>query len=307
MSLRILKSSPLHTLQDFGRFGYQDLGVTACGPLDPHAYAWGQRTLGIDKNGNALELIRGGFVGEFTKHTEMILTGADCSPTLDDKPCPIWVSQSVKPGQVLKLDNPRNGQVCYLAVAGAFQVPQQYASVATGRRDRIGGLHGNGDSLRAGDEIIYVSRTQKSAYVPQRFIPDYTKPLCLRLLPGYQFEDFAQDAISILLREVFEVSSEISRMGYRLRGPALPDVPPAGLSEPIALGAVQVPPDGQPIVLNRDRQSLGGYPKLGVLCREDLGFLSQRKPGDRLCWQITTLEQAQEEFLASKRFFGEFL
>ena len=297
----------MHTLQDFGRFGYQDLGVTACGPLDPHAYAWGQKTLGIDKDGNALELIRGGFVGEFTKPTEIILTGADCGATLDDKPCPAWISQSVTPGQVLKLDNPRNGQVCYLAVAGAFQVSQQYASVATSRRDGIGGLHGNGEALRAGDELMYVGRSQKKAYVPPRFIPNYTEPLCLRLLPGYQFEDFAQDAISILLREAFEVSSEISRMGYRLRGPALPEVPPTGLSEPIALGAVQVPPDGQPIVLNRDRQSLGGYPKLGVLCREDLGLLSQRKPGDRVRWQITTLERAQEEFLVSKRFFGEFL
>ena len=294
-------------MQDFGRFGYQDLGVTTCGPLDAHAYAWAQKALGTNNLGNALELIRGGFVGEFTKPTEMILTGADCEATLGTRPCPPWVSRPVKPGDVLRLGNPQNGQVCYLAVAGGFLVSPQYSSVATSRRDRIGGPHGDGSAVRPGDELIFQSTAQKKAYVPQRYIPDYSKPLGLRFVPGYQFEAFDPDAIKVLLGASYEVSTEISRMGYRLRGPALPNVPVAGLSEPIALGSVQVPPDGQPIILNRDRQSLGGYPKLGVVCRKDLAFLSQRKPGDKVSWRITTLERAQEEFLTSKQFFGEFL
>jgi biotin-dependent carboxylase-like uncharacterized protein len=307
LSLLIHSSSPLHTLQDFGRFGYQDLGVTVCGPLDAHAYAWAQKALAINENRNALELIRGGFVGEFTKPTEMIITGADCGATLNKKPCPAWVSHSVEPGQIIELNSPRNGQISYLAVAGGFLASPQYGSVATSRRDGLGGLYQNGSALRPGDELMYESRPQKKAYVPQRYIPDYAKPLCLRLIPGYQFEAFEPLALKILESETFEVSTEISRMGYRLKGPALPNVPPAGLSEPIALGAVQVPPDGQPIILTRDRQSLGGYPKLGVIFRKDLGFLSQRKPGDQINWQIATLRRARTEFLTLKAFFGEFL
>lgn len=306
MSLLIHSSNPLHTLQDFGRFGYQDFGVTVCGPLDAHAYAWAQKALAINQNGNAVEIIRGGFVGEFTKPTEIIVTGADCGATLNDIPCSNWVSHSVKPGQILKLNNPRAGQVSYLAVAGGFCVTPQYGSVATSRRDALGGQAQNGKALCHGDELHFESRALQKSSIPQRYIPDYTQPLCLRLIPGYQFEAFDPQAIKVLQDEVFLVSPEISRMGYRLKGPELPNVPPAGLSEPIALGAVQVPPDGQPIILHRDRQSLGGYPKLGVVCRKDLCFLSQRRPGDKVSWCITTLEQARNEFLTLKNFFGDF-
>jgi biotin-dependent carboxylase-like uncharacterized protein len=304
LSLRIHHASPLHTLQDWGRFGYQSFGVTTAGPLDCLAFSWLQRLLGHPTQTAAIEIIRGGFVAEFTQAVSFALTGADCDADLAGRPCPNWVTQHAKPGEILRLNSPSHGQVTYLSIAGGFDVKSRFGSVATSRRDQLGGLDGNGLPLTAGDELPFLSPHQRLSGVPRRFIPNYQATLILRFMPCYQAEEFSQAGFNCLLHHTYQVSHDISRMGYRLQGPPVPEVPPAGLSEPIAFGAIQIPPDGQPIVLLRDRQSLGGYPKIGIVMREDIGALCQRRPGDPVRWQTIDRQTCQERFLQLRGFFG---
>ena len=304
MSLRIHHASPMHTLQDWGRFGYQSLGVTTAGPLDLLAFCWLQHILGDPKQTAAIEIIRGGFVAEFTQAVSFALTGADCRADLAGRPCPNWITQNAKPGDLLRLNSPSHGQITYLSIAGGFDVKRRFGSVATSRRDQVGGLDGDGSPLKAGDELPFRNPHQHLGGVPRRFIPNYQETLTLRFMPCYQAEAFSQEGLHRLLHEAYQVSHDISRMGYRLQGPPLPDVPPAGLSEPIAFGSIQVPPDGQPIVLLRDRQSLGGYPKIGIVMREDIGALCQRRSGDPIRWQAIHRQICLDRFLQFRGYFG---
>lgn len=304
MSLRILHASPLHSLQDLGRFGGQSLGVTTAGPLDVQAFSWAQRILGNSPDEAALELIRGGFIAEFMAPVSFALTGAECAATLSGKPCPNWMTHHANRGDRLVLQSPRQGQITYLSVAGGWDVAPRFGSVATSRRDHLGGLHGEGSPLVAGDICVFRAPRQVSGGVPRRFIPNYQHPLTLRFMPGYQWDTFSPSAHTQLLTTTYQVGHEISRMGYRLQGTPLPEVPDAGLSEPIAFGSIQVPPDGQPIVLLRDRQSLGGYPKLGVVVREDIGALCQRRPGDPIVWELADRAEQTDRLVQHIDFFG---
>jgi len=304
MSLLVHRTSPLHSIQDNGRFGYQSVGATPAGPLDMMAFAWANHALKNPINTPVIELIRGGFVAEFKADTSFILTGAECHAKLDGQPCPGWMTQQACRGQQLYIATPQTGQITYLAVAGGFLVPQSFGSAATSTRDQMGGLHGHGLTLQAGDEIAYQTRPLVHGGVPRQFIPDYAVPLQLRLIPSYQHDEFGANAIAHFFSQLYRLSNNCSRMGYRLEGAPLPNIPPTHLSEPIALGAVQVPPDGLPIVLMRDRQSLGGYPKLGVVMREDLGALAQRRSGDMAVWIPISRAEAQKRLIAIQHFFG---
>lgn len=307
MSLLIQRTSPLHSIQDSGRFGYQSMGATPAGPLDVMAYSWANQVLSNPPGSPALELIRGGLVAEFTKATTFILTGAECHGELSGRACPAWITHQAQAGDQLYLFSPTHGQITYLSVAGGFQIKPCFGSVATSRRDQMGGFHGDASPLQTGDRLPYATAAPVIGGVSRRFIPEYTTPLQLRLITGYQFDTFDKAAQDHLVSQPFQLSKTCNRMGYRLEGPPLPMVPNAGLSEPIALGSVQVPPDGLPIILMRDRQSLGGYPKLGVVMREDLGALAQRSAGDPIAWTLISRDTAQQRLRQLHQFFGRIV
>ncbi|MGB0957240.1 MAG: biotin-dependent carboxyltransferase family protein [Litorivicinus sp.] len=277
--LIVVRSSPLHSLQDHGRFGFARFGIAQAGAADRYSLAWANYLLGNASGTAAIELTGGGFEAEFSCHQSFALTGAFADVQLDGAALLPWRSYQARAGSRLRIGSPRSGNHIYLAVAGGFAIASTLGSVSCSRRDGLGGTDGDGRGLAAGELLPLTGAVSEAMAVPRSRIPDYRAPLELPLRLGYQAADFSPRDRARLLAEPYQLSAQFNRMGVRLRhGPAL-EPPGMEFSEPIALGAVQVPPDGQPIVLLNDRQTLGGYPKIGCVLEPALCALSQRRQG----------------------------
>jgi biotin-dependent carboxylase-like uncharacterized protein len=298
MSLRVIKPGILTLPQDGGRRGVMHTGLTQGGPLDLHAWAWANRLLDNPWGATTLEIHYGGLELEAEADLWIALAGADLGARIDNQPIAPWQSLLLRRGQRLRFSKPRHGVRAYLAVAGGFTIDGP-----TVPREGLGGLHGDGSPLAIGDRLpCLVGLTRRPRAVPSRFRPDYSAPLTLRLIPGAQFGAFGTEARARLFGQTWHLSPRMDRMGARLEGAPL-ETPSGLVSEGIALGALQVPPDGQPIILLNDRQTLGGYPKLGAIHPLDLAALAQRLPSTELRLRPCTLQEAQAEMRNFLRFF----
>lgn len=304
MSLKVIACGPLCLLQDGGRRGWQHLGVSTGGPVDKNAAAWANRLLGNTPGVPLLEIALGGLELEAQTDTWLALTGAELPATLDGEPLPGWSRFRARVGQRLKLGFARAGQRAYLATVGGFPAQSILGSVATQTRERLGGLAGNGQPLVAGDLLECTAqgeRFARGASVPWPYRPDYRAPPTLRVLPGP--DAFSQEQRQAFFEQRWQVSPQSDRMGVRLRGEAL-SAPRRQWSLGIVEGAIQVPADGQPIVLLADCQSMGGYPLLGVLHPLDNGRLAQCPAHSEVCFAPASVEQAQADLRAFLRFFS---
>ncbi len=304
--IEVIKPGQLSLIHDFGRFGHSQLGLTQGGPIDDYAYSWANFLLRNDKNSVVIEITLG--QAAFFIHHECLLAicGGDLQAKLDGKPVLNWSSFVAKKGQLLSFSLPRNGLRSYLAVKGGFEAPEHYGSCSTVQRDQLGGLNCDGQSLNAGDLIPFHQHETKAKqrHVTFRFTPDYNLPLVLRLIESYQADAFSHAAKSTLYESEYTVSQSSNRMGYRLEGQALDAPRDSCLSEGIALGSVQIPPDGHPIILLNDRQTLGGYPKMGCVARIDLPRLAQAKPGQKVFFTQGDREGLQKVWCKWSMFFG---
>jgi len=297
---RVIRPGVLSLLQDLGRFGYGHLGLTSGGAADEHAFLWANRLLGNAPNSAAVEVCFGGLQLQAQVSTRIALTGADLQVRLNDEPLTPWQTFRVRPGDRLRLGYPKTGVRAYLAVKGGFQVEPVLGSVATVMREHLGGLDGQGCVLKTGDLLPCAGAGEEpSLRVPWRFIPDYQAPLELRVIEGQQSALFSESDWKTLYSSVYRISSQSDRMGVRLSGEPLRPNVGGIISEGIGFGAVQVPPDGQPIVLLKDRQTIGGYPKLGTLFPLDAFALAQRQPHTPVRFApmaLTDAEQKMQEF-----------
>jgi biotin-dependent carboxylase-like uncharacterized protein len=301
----VIKPGALSLLQDGGRFGWQHLGVSPSGPLDWHAAAWANRLLGNRWGAPLVEVALGGVELESLLDTWVALCGADLPIEVDGSPRPAWSRFPVRCGQRLRLGFARSGQRAYLAVAGGFQVPRVLGSAASQSREGLGGLHGDGRPLRLGDCLPCSAATlERSARVPWPYVPDYRQPPLLRVITGGDAATFAEDQLQAFFDRPWQLSEKSDRMGARLQGEPL-QAPPRQWSLGLASGAIQVPPDGQPIVLMADRQTMGGYPILGWLHPLDLGRLAQQPAHAALRFKAVSLSDAQAEVREFYRFFGK--
>lgn len=191
---------------------------------------------------------------------------------------PRWEVLAVKAGDSIGVEFAEQGCRAYLGVAGGFQIPASFGSTATVVREKIGGL--KGDKLHAGDELPCAEVTQcRRLYLPIDKQPHYQETVTVRVIPGYQQKHFSRYQQRRFFSHSFTVSDRCDRMGYRLEGPAIDCDIEGILSEGICFGAIQVPADGQPIVLLNDRQTIGGYPKIGSALSLDCARLAQLRPG----------------------------
>ncbi|SFM58228.1 biotin-dependent carboxyltransferase family protein [Halopseudomonas yangmingensis] len=298
MSLYVEATLGLAQLQDQGRFGVRHLGIGQGGALDWQAALLANRLLGNSTDCCVLEIPAGGLTLGIEADTSLALSGADLQARLDDKPIAPWHSLQARAGQRLRLQTPRHGLRAYLAVPGGFQTPVQFGARATLSREGLGGLHGDGRALQVGDRLPFVAATRPPAAVIETLRPDYSAAPLLALIPGGQLAYFSGTSVFALFNSDWLVDPASDRMGIRLRGPQLVYHGAPLISEGIALGAVQVPPDGQPVVLLNDRQTIGGYPKLGALTPLALARLAQLQPGQALRLRATTVEQARHDLLA---------
>ena len=269
LGFKVLKPGMLTLIQDLGRFGCHNIGLTTGGPLDPNAFNWANKLCSNSSNTSCLEVTVGGLELEVQLDTTFCVTGAKLPLTVNGKSKPQWQSLSVFKGDIIKLGFACEGMRAYLAVSGGFNIKPTFDSVSTVVREGIGGV--DGDKVLQG-QILPFSASNTAQHNRLVNTPSYKKDVTLRVLLGYQHNAFTELQKRVFFSSKYTVSESCDRMGYRLKGAKTKPSINGILSEGICLGAIQVPADGQPIVLMNDRQTIGGYPKIGSVLSLDLGM-----------------------------------
>ncbi len=302
-ALRILSAGPGVTVQDGGRHGYLRYGVTVAGPMDPFAHAVANRALGNAAGSAAIEVSLGGVeIAAEEQPVTVALAGGAFRATLDGEALPAAMVLRLEPGATLRLRAGDAGMWGYLAVAGGLDLPPVLGSQATHLRTGMGGPGGH--MLRAGDSLPVGVETGGSTGPGEILAPLLDRPADLiRVLPGPQDDYFDAEAFTAFLAGPWRISERGDRMACFLEGPVLShrlgfNIP----SDGVAMGAIQVPGEGQPIVLMADRQSTGGYPKIATVIGADLGRLAQARPGTQIAFGAVSHAEAVRA-LAEERAF----
>jgi antagonist of KipI len=324
VTVRVVRPGLLATVQDLGRAGGQRHGIPIGGAMDTFALRVANLLVGNAEGDAALEVTLAGPTLAFEREALLAIGGADLGAAADGVPLPRWHPVRVPAGACVSLGAARDGCRAYVAIAGGVDVPAVLGSRSTFARARIGGLDGR--ALRAGDAFPVGAPSPLAARIaaalgPERaepramvahwgagasLLPRYSARPVVRLVPGAHLGALTARAREALTGEEFRVAPASDRMGYRLQGPALAlSAPLELLSEGVAFGTVQLPPGGSPIVLMADRQTTGGYPRLGEVASVDLPLLAQLRPGDRLRFRAISLEEAQALYLAREQAIAE--
>ena len=293
--LTIEASTPLCLLQDAGRFGVRHLGVTQGGAADWCSMSWANWLLGNGLDVPVIEITLGGFALIAEEDCLLALAGADLGAQIDGQPMAPWRSFKLGKGQKLQFTQPLLGARAYLAAPGGFEAPKVLGSSATVVREELGGLDGMGLPLAKGATLSYHGEAPLVREVPLALRPDLKSTAPLDLVLGAQIGQFSGQSLFDVFNSAWTLDSRADRMGIRLLGKALEYQGQPMISEGIPLGAVQVPPDGQPIVLLNDRQTIGGYPRLGALTPVALAGLAQCLPGAQVRLRPVVQEVAHRE------------
>ena len=296
-TIEILEPGLFTTVQDRGRYGYQRYGVPSSGAMDTFALRAANILVGNEEGAAGLEMTVLGPRIRFLADTWIALTGADLGPTLDGEPLVMWQTAKVQRDGVLSFEGARDGTRSYLAAAGGLDIPLVMGSRSTYVTAAIGGLDGRplkpGDILSTFGDKADVNLSERG--LPESLMaPSYGHQHEIRVVLGPQDESFAAEAIATFLSSEYAIGLESDRMGYRLDGPRIehkagPDI----VSDGTPLGAVQIPGDGQPIILLADRGTTGGYTKIATVISADIGTLAQAMPGNALTFRAVTVDEAQ--------------
>jgi antagonist of KipI len=295
-ALAVVEPGLLTTVQDLGRPGYQRLGIPPSGPLDRPAFTLANRLVGNPDGAAGLELTLRGPRLEARRDCLIAVTGADMGVTVNGAAAPAWTAVRLRPGDVVAFRMVTAGCRAYLAVGGGLDLPRALGSRSTYLRGRLGGLDGRplqkGDVLAIGAPPAGVDRLDGRS-VPAARRPGYPPEVECRVVLGPQDDRFTPDGIAAFLAGPYEVAPQADRMGYRLKGPAIGHARGHDIiSDGIPLGGIQVPGEGQPIVLLVDRQTTGGYTKIATVISPDIARIGQTRPGHRVRFRRVTLAEA---------------
>jgi len=292
-ALTIETAGPGITLQDGGRHGYLRYGITAAGPMDPLMHATANRAVGNPLDATAVEISTGGVtVSAEGAALGIALLAPGFRVSLDGAALPGAVALNLEPGRTLVVRAGAAGAWGYLAVGGRIAVTPVLGSTATHTRSGLGGLDGRG--LAAGDRLP-VAEGRPSDSAPQRLVAPWLERDSgfIRVVLGPQDDYFAPDQIAAFLAGPWTVSPRGDRMACFLDGTPLRHAKGHDIvSDGVAMGAIQVPGNGLPIVLMADRQSTGGYPKIATVIGPDLGRLAQTRGGTRIAFRSVSVEEA---------------
>lgn len=317
MICRVLHPGQFATVQDGGRRGHLQEGIPVAGAMDELSLRVANMLVGNDAGAAGLELTLVGPTLRFDEQALIALAGADLGMSADGTHLPLWRPICVSGGTTLSATSAVRGCRGYLAVAGAIDVPAVLGSRSTYVRAALGGVDGRalkrGDMLPIGTQSE-LSRRIASSVVESRgggrvavgrwgassaLIPFFTAAAVIRVIEGQHAHLLTSESVERLWSTEFRVGAQSDRMGYRLEGGSLELTTPTELlSEGVTFGTVQLPPGGNPIVLMADRQTTGGYPRIGEVASVDLPLLAQLKAGDRLRFRPVSLDEAQRLYLA---------
>ena len=302
MSITVLNPGLLTTVQDQGRIGYQQFGVSVSGVMDPRSASLANILVGNDEKEAVLECTMMGPHLQFNQANCIAITGGDLMPTLDGKPIPNYTAVKVEAGQVLKFTMPKTGCRAFIAFAGGLDIPEVMGSRSSYMKAKIGGVEGR--KLAKDDVIGFRApkaelknmnfRSMASEFVPRK---EYT----VRVVLGPQDDYFTDAGIQTFLSEVYSVTAEFDRMGCRLEGAVIQHKDGGDIiSDGIAFGAIQVPSSGKPIIMLGDRQTTGGYTKIANVISADFRILAQLKQGDKVRFEKVSVKAAQDALLTQR-------
>ena len=298
--IEVIAPGPLSTVQDHGRRGVQHLGFSPTGAVDTYAITVGNILLGNEPSAAAIEMTIGDALFRLQGDHLFVVTGAEADIDLDGRPLQPWCVHDGTDAAVLRIGRARTGVRVYLCIAGGIDVPPVYGSRST---DLVAGIGGHeGRALRARDVLLAGSTWPAGR--PGRRLAPAARPLqrgvrVVRAVPGPQRTAFTQQSERTLYGSLYRVSPRADRTGLYLDGPRLshagrPDI----LSEGVTAGSIQVPGDGQPLVLLAEHRSVGGYAKIATVCTTDLACLGQARPNDRIVLVQTDHASAQTAYRA---------
>ncbi len=294
--IKVLEPGPFTTVQDGGRFGYQRYGMAPAGAMDEVAYRLGNLMLGNDANAASLEFTLKGPRLEILDDTILVVTGGHCVVNINgSQEYPVYEPVKVKEGDQVEIGWITEGVRGYVIVQGGLDLPAVMQSRSTYLRGRIGGV---GGAQLKGGEVLAVLKEHGplGRALPGDRWPSYQPPFVIDVIMGPQADFFTKEGIETFLEGDFQISEAADRMGYRLTGPEVMHVDKADIiSDGIPLGAIQVPGHRQPIIMMKDRQTTGGYPKIATAASYEIYRLGQAKPGDGLSFKKVSIEEAKEK------------
>jgi antagonist of KipI len=298
--IRVADPGPQTTVQDLGRPGHLREGIPPSGPLDVRAFVMANRLVGNPDGAAGLECTVMGPRFTAERVCAVAVTGAEAPVTVNDASAPQWATLVLKPGDTVRVGAATSGVRMYVAFSGGIDVPRVLGSRATYLRGRLGGLEGR--ALRRGDALRLAPHVgpRRPRRLTATEIPTLEAEPEIRVVLGPQADRFTDEGLHDFLASAYQMLPQSDRMGARLAGPRIAhrrghDI----ISDGIALGAIQVPGDGQPIVLLVDRQSTGGYTKVATVGSFDIGRIGQVKPGQRVRFRAVDVAEAH-------RLRGEF-
>ena len=295
-ALEVISPGPLTTIQDLGRYGLGRYGVPPSGALDHFSVRIANLLVGNREDEACIETTLMGLKVKALRDLVIAVTGADLQPHLNDSPCRMWQSLIIRKDDVLHFKALKAGCRAYLAMGGGVSLDPVLGSKSTNLTSGFGGHEGR--QLRKGDILFTTSPfdhfnlTMRA--LNQDRIPVYTKDWVLRILWGPQDADFAPESKTKLLDSFFKVTPMSDRKGIRLSGPPIhrkEGINESIISEGVVPGSIQVPGDGQPIIILVETVT-GGYRKIATIIAADIPLLGQIKPGDHVLFRAVSLEQA---------------
>lgn len=300
MGMRIENGGILTTVQDGGRFGYEQFGVSPSGPMDMRAMNTANILVGNHMNESCLEMTIMGPQIRFTGNAVIALTGADMKPAINGRTVSMYRAVAVQSGDVLKLGTAQSGCRAYLAAAGGLDIPELMGSKCTMVGNGFGGYRGR--KLQKDDEIGFVKNVSVLPNMQARWaLPDRYQAgeHVLRVIMGPQDDMFTEKGINSFLGGAYKVGQEFDRMGYRLEGPVIEHKEDGNIiSDGVVTGSVQVPTAGRPIVMLAEHQTIGGYTKMATVITVDLPVIGQCRAGDAIRFRAVTVDEAQKLYEA---------
>ncbi|NMP23786.1 5-oxoprolinase/urea amidolyase family protein [Sulfobacillus harzensis] len=289
--IKVVKPGLLTTVQDAGRRGYEHWGVMVGGWLDDWAALWANRLVANPANAALLEVTLMGPELLVEEGGWAALTGADLGASVNGAGWNPGSNRYLEDGDVVRFSRAHRGARTYLAFSGGIAVDPVFESRSTDLVAKFGGIEGR--SLRSGDLLFFSGATDVFACkAPVETLMNGGE---IRVLPGVRVDAFPATALNRLLAAEYRVSPRSDRVGMRLDGPPVTDqpMPSGGVSEGMAIGAIEVPPSGELLVLLKSRGSIGGYPALAHVIRADWPRLAQLKPGDAVRFRLVDLTEAE--------------
>ncbi len=302
MGIQFTSSGFLTTVQDMGRTGYQESGMSVSGVMDQRSTAIANILVGNDENEAVLEVTLMGPMITFTEDNIIAITGANLVPKINGKDFPMYQAVLVHKGDSMNFAGMTSGSRAYIAVAGGFDIPVQMGSKSTNLKSKVGGYQGR--KIGGGDEIEFsapkttLPNMDKRKVAPEDFSQTEKD---IRVVMGPQDDCFTEKGIDTFLNNTYTFTNESDRMGCRLEGEIIEHKNGGDIiTDGIAFGAIQVPSHGQPIIMMADHQTTGGYTKIAGVISVDLPLVAQSRPGYKVNFKKVTIEEAQKLYVEQK-------